>query len=303
MNFDLVQILTRAGQITWKHKILWAFFALPLLASFLGLPFIAISTSLLAANNGELPAPLALLLAVVFFVLVIFMSLISMTLSAFAMSAVTAGIVRAERGADRLTMAELIESGRQFFLRILGVMAVIGLTVGLAFFIFFLLMIALILVTMGIASICMQPIMLLLSPLSFLLMAVTESAQAAVVTENMNVMDAIKRGWNVVKENIWKYLILVLIVYFGSSILMSLIMFPMMLPMMAAPLFVGAASPDEFSPTAIAAVFACFICLFFPVIAILQSAIGMFMKSSLCITYLRLTAPQTAASAAVPPGN
>ena len=38
MTIDLGAILTRAWQITWKHKVLWVISMLPLLITFLFLP-------------------------------------------------------------------------------------------------------------------------------------------------------------------------------------------------------------------------------------------------------------------------
>jgi len=40
MNFDYGELFTRAGQIAWKHKILWLFSALPTLLSFTIFPVV-----------------------------------------------------------------------------------------------------------------------------------------------------------------------------------------------------------------------------------------------------------------------
>lgn len=39
MTIDIGEVLSRAWQITWKHKILWAITALPVLIIFLAFPF------------------------------------------------------------------------------------------------------------------------------------------------------------------------------------------------------------------------------------------------------------------------
>jgi hypothetical protein len=166
---------------------------------------------------------------------------------------------------------------------------VIGLTVGLAFTIFFMLAFVLTLVTIGMASICLQPIMLLLSPLMFLVIGVTEAAQMAVIVENMSIMDAIKYAVQVVRAHIWKYIIITLIVYVGGSILTSIVIMPLMLPVFIIPFLIGFG--QQISTQIVVLIAVLFFCIFFPVMMLVSSVLGVYMKTSLDITYLRLTSP------------
>jgi hypothetical protein len=146
--------------------------------------------------------------------------------------------------------------------------------------------------TMGIASICLQPIIILITPLSFLVFGVLESAQAAVIVDNMNALDAVKRGMNIVRKNIWKYVILTVIIYVGSSVIMSFFMTPLMVPFFALSFF---SSTQNFDSRMMMVVMLGFMCLFFPLMTAFQSIMMTFMKSALFLSYQRLAKPAESA--------
>ncbi len=50
MNFDVGDVLTRAWQITWKHKVLWVFNMFPVLLSFLFIPIVFIPMFFIGPN-------------------------------------------------------------------------------------------------------------------------------------------------------------------------------------------------------------------------------------------------------------
>lgn len=134
----------------------------------------------------------------------------------------TFGILRAERGEGSTAFMDLVRDGFQHFGRIFSAVLIIQLTIGAIFTVVFLCMTLLSLVTMGLASFCLQPIMLLLTPLSFLTIAVTDGAVIAVIDENLSAWEAVKRAIQVVREHVWKFIILTLIVYLGTTILSSI---------------------------------------------------------------------------------
>ena len=230
-----------------------------------------------------------IILPIIFFVIFGILFVVSFVLGGVSMSATTLGVLQAERGEDGLSFASLLSDSRQYIGRILAVALIIGLTIGLVFTLFFLMVAVLTVVTMGIASICLQPIVILITPLSFLVLGVLESAQAAVIVDDMSALDAVKRGLNIVRENIWKYVIITLIIYVGSSIIMSFFMVPLMAPMFAFSFF---ASSEQFNPRMMEMTLLGFMCLFFPFMVAFQSIVMTFMKSTLFLSYLRLTRPK-----------
>ena len=165
MNFDFGNVLVRAWQIPWKHKSILALLLLPMLLAFLFLPFFIIPIFSLNGNNGFVFTDIAgnvLILAFSIFTGVAW--LFFYVLAIIFRSSAILGVVRAERNEGTLLFLELLRDAVQYFWRILGVTLILGLTVGLAFSVFFMVVFVLTMVTMGIASICLQPIMIFLTP-------------------------------------------------------------------------------------------------------------------------------------------
>jgi hypothetical protein len=290
MNFDLGNILTKSWEIPWKHKSIWGLLALPIVIAFLPfLLFLVFFLILLGLTDGNIPDFIYTGLALIFMLTFLISILVNHAVRTAAMSAATLGIIRADRGEGSTTFMDLLKDGMPYFWRVLGVIMVIGLTISMAFTIFFMLVFVLTLVTFGMASICLQPIMLLLTPLMFLVAGVTEAAQMAVIVEDMSIMDAIKHAVQVVRAHIWKYVIITMIVYVGGSILSTIIFVPLTLPVMVIP-FVMALG-QEMSMQSVALICVLFFGIFFPVMMLVSSVLGVYMKTSLDITYLRLAKP------------
>lgn len=288
MNFDYGNVLARALQVTWKHKSILALALAPMLMSFLFMPLFAVPFFLMSGSDGFVFTDTAgTVLTTAFSIFFVLSLIFSYSLQTLSMSAATLGIVRAERNEGSLLFLDLVRDGIQYFWRILGTMLIIGLTIGMAFFVFFMLMFLLTLVTMGLASFCMQPIMILLTPLLFLMLGLMEGAQVAVVAEGLGAWDAVKRAVQVVRANVWKYVIITIVIYIASTILSTLMMAPLAASMFAFPVMFEMGAESTYG--AMKAVSIAVMCIFMLVAAVIQGVVGTWMKVSLALTYLRLT--------------
>jgi hypothetical protein len=297
MNFDYGALLTRTWQITWRHKVIWLLVALPLVPSFLLLPLIFLPM-LYLAGGGDASDPAGLVYLILILITFLLVIVANYILGAVSSASATLGIVRAERGSGSLRLMDLLQDSLAYFWRVLAIMLIVGLTFGLLSFIFSMLAILLILVTIGMAAICIQPLMILLTPLMFLVVGFLEAANTAVIAGDMQVMDAIRRAWQIVRANIWKYVLITLIVYFGTSILSSFIMVPLMMPAFALPFLMDGSDAGWQLMIATVILFAC---IFFPLMFLLSSISGTFMKASLDLTCLWLIGtPQKTTPAADP---
>ena len=287
MQFDFGEIFSRAWQITWKNKALWVLTALPILVVFLIFPLMFIPIFIGGSNPRQLSGlfenPVFILIIILFEVFIIVAGTI---LQIVSRSSVTLGVLRAEEGIQPVTFMDLLKDGFQYFWRMLGVFALINVSVGLIFSAFFACALALILVTVGMGAICLQPVFILMTPLSLLLISFLEQAEAAVVADGMGVMDAVKRAYELVKTNIWKYALITIVIYFGMTILTSFLMFPIMIPFFA---FSFANINSEAHLRNIIWAPILFSLALMPVIALVQGVAMTYLKSSLMITYLRLT--------------
>jgi hypothetical protein len=278
VNFDYGNILTRAFKLTWKHKSYWLFMTFPILTgSVIFLAFIA-PVFFLEGNEDWMGLIIALWLGVIGLGMIV-----SLIVSTAGMTSLTLGILRAERGEGSTSFMDLVRDGFQYFARSFGVMLIVQLTVGAVFTAFFLCVMALTVVTMGLASICLQPVMLLLTPLSFLVAAVMNGGIVSVIEEDLDALDAVKRALQVVREHVWKFVIITLIVYFGASFLSGIFLAPAMIPAMFAPVAM------EMGEQAFWAAMGSFVCLFFPAMGIYSGIIGAFTTSAIDIAYLQLS--------------
>lgn len=280
MNFDFGDILTRAFRLTWKHKSFWLFMAFPMLvAAFIFLAFVA-PVFFLEGNEDMLGLVMAVWIGVVALgVIAIFLA------SSAGLTSLTLGILRAERGEGSTAFMDLVRDGIPYFWRVLGVIVLIQMTVGLVFSAFFMCAAGLIAVTAGVAAICLMPVMILITPLSYLLTAALNAGIVAVIEEDLGSWDAVKRSLQVIRDHVWKFVLLMLIVYLGTSLLSGIFVVPAMIPSLFAPV---AAEMDE---QAFWLVMGSFVCLFFPAMALYTGIVGAFTTSVVDIAYLRLSRP------------
>ena len=283
MNFDYGNILTRSFQLTWKHKSFWLFTMLPMLIGiFIFSAFIA-PVFLLDGNDDEM----MVLVLVLWVVVMIIGGIASLVAGTAGSASLMLGILRAERGEGSTSFMDLLRDGFQYFGRTLAVILILQFSIGAVITVFFLCVFLLSIVTMGLATICLQPVMILLTPVSFLVIAIMDGALVTLIDEDLGAWDAIKRAFQVVREHVWKFIILTLIVYFGSTILSSIFIFPAMIPAMAAPIFM---ETDIIGPV-MTLIFGAFVCLFFPLMTLFSGIVGTFMTYVLSLSYLRLKRP------------
>lgn len=286
MNFDYGNLLTRTLQISWKHKSLWGILAMPIVISFLMFPFMFGFIYLMEIDMSE---GVRTAITIAYFIFLIVFVLAMIGVQVLNLSAVNLGILRVEKNEGSLKFIDLLKDSIPYFWRQLGVLLIIQLSIGLVFTIFFAFVFFTSVVTMGMATLCLQPIMILLTPLMFLVVGVMEAAHTAIFQEDIQAWDAVKRGLDVVGEHIWKYVIITIIVYFGFTIVSSLMFVPMMIPMMV---FGGIVeSGIEFS-NQIEIFLIAFTCLLFPIVVLFSAFTQLLMKVSLTLTYLRLNVPK-----------
>jgi len=292
MNFDFGEILSRAFQITWKHKILWVFSALPALLSFLIFPFMFVPIFFMDEGSFNNPffidEPVYVFLFIAFGILI---SLLSYVLYGISSSAVTLGVIRADEGVESFTFRGLFDDSRKYWWRVLGVLFLIGLGVSIVFMVIFGCMAVFGAVTIGLGYICMFPLMLLMYPAMLVLYGIIEESQVAVIVDDLGVTDAIRRGWELVRANFWRIVLISLVVYLGISILSSIVMLPLMSPFFFLPFLMDNGQFD-LSPRTMMLFMGGFSLLFIPVVAFVQGIGITFLKSTYTLVYLRLTKPQ-----------
>jgi hypothetical protein len=292
MSFELGDVLTRAIQIAWRNRILWLFSALPSAISFLILPVMIVPMIFFGMDSrGNLLLFENPWFLVLFVAANILISVLAFVLYIVSTCSVTLGVLRAENGEASLSFRGLLGDGMKYFTRILGVGLLFGVGISILFVAIFFGMVLIGVITAGIGFICAQPLILVLYPVMMMAYAFIEEAQAGVVADDMGVLEAIARAWSLIKAHFWRILLITLVVYFGVSILSSIVVLPFMVPFFFFPFFLDA-SQAETGMRSFGLIMAAFGVILLPVMILVQGITITLMKSAYVLVYLRLTRPR-----------
>ena len=226
---DFGNILSRAWRITWKHKALWLFGILASCSgqstySGQGFNFGINGTQL--ADPGTFPpgmerfffqlqrsleniAPEAMLgITLAIFAVAMIFVLVFSVFSVFGRVGLIKGSLLAEAG-ETIAISSLISQSAPFFWRVMGLNILLNIAV--VFVMGFLIFGGLIFsaVTFGIGLLCFIPLICLLVPLSILYYVYIEVANVALISEDLNVIEAARRGYEVLRANLANFALLI----------------------------------------------------------------------------------------------
>jgi hypothetical protein len=200
-------------------------------------------------------------------------------------TATTYGALKVKKGAGKLTLRELFTESWPYFWRVLGLYFIFGGAWFLLIFSFMTVNVFGSALTFGLASLCFVPFFFLTIPIAIVGYSVLELAQAAIIEDDMPTMEAIGHGWRLFRENALNVVLLMVILYFAFSILSSVIVFPLMFPMMLLPM--GLDSSGSFNK-----IMPVFFLVLFPLMFVLTSVVQgilmTFFQSAWAVAYLRL---------------
>jgi hypothetical protein len=237
---DIAKIITRAWEVFWKHKILWVFGLLS--GAIGGLSGVSswfnyrYTFRIMELRPGEVPfsentievirwaVDHAVLFTTGIITAVLLILFLMLLLGAFTSTGIIQGNLLVEAGSEELTFEKLTQAIRPYFWRVVGLNALLGvggmgLVVGLMAILFVLLI-----ATMGIGMLCFFPLICLLVPVMWFLMIVVTQAMIAIVAEDLDIINALKRGWQLVTGRIGPFLLvwlLVMALTFVISIVLS----------------------------------------------------------------------------------
>lgn len=296
MNFNFGEVLTRAWQIIWKHKVLWVFGIFAACSRGNGggsggqgvrggggngpggNPFPQLQQAFEQFGQwiGDHPWVIAL-----FVIAVIVLILVSLFLGTIGRIGLIRGTYQAEQGAERLIFGELFSGSMPYFWRVLG----LSLLIVLLSLLIFVPLILFGVLTAGIGFVCILPLICVLALVLWGVSIVLEQANAAIVIENLSIGDGLRKGWDVVRANIGPVIILALILLVGAGVIGFIFALPIVIAVF--PFIFGVAS-NSTSPIWIAV--AC-CALYFPILLILNGILTAYVQSVWALTYMRLTKP------------
>ena len=293
MNFDFGEVLTRAGQITWKHKILWLSGIILALIGFLSLPISLLfndPATMMITDPAQINERMGSMLLANGLIMLI--SIASIPVYIIGMTIPTLATYRIETGNGQVTFLGLAQDSLRYFWRVLGIFGLIWLGSVAIMMALFACIGVLAVVTFGLATICMFPIFLLFIPIAMAVYAFMEQAISAVVVDDLRLSAAMQRAWDLVKKNIGVMALLSIIIYLGATVVSMVIAVPMMIPMFSSIFSLGTQPPDaQFFENYMRNI-TLWVLAFSPLYALFQGVILTFMQSAWTLTYMRLARPR-----------
>ena len=302
MNFG--EVLSKAWQIIWKHKVLWIFGILAGCANGGSSNF---SYTLNGSDYGKwstnLPPSIQYYFndfsrAIPWIILGIVITLVLVVLAIFLVTIGRIGLVRGVLKADggsnqaikdiKLTFGELFSGSIPYFWRVFGLNLVVGLLVAAVIILIVLAVIFGSILTLGLGLICLLPFICLMIPLGWVIGLIVEQANNAIIIENLGIIDGLSRGWDVFRKNLGSILamgLILLVIGIAAAILIGL---PLLL--VSVPLIIGLMRSgfNDFYWNSLWFSLAC-LCIYLPFLLVLNGMLTAYLKSAWALTYLRLT--------------
>ncbi|MDH3944231.1 MAG: hypothetical protein OEV06_09080, partial [Anaerolineae bacterium] len=101
------------------------------------------------------------------------------------------------------------------------------------------------------------------------------------------VMEALKRGWNVVKDNIGSFVVLGLVLLVGGFILSVILAMPFFAILI--PIIVAAAEGSQDSILGVGLVSLLCVVAYLPILLVVSGIVQAYIKSAWTLTFMRLT--------------
>lgn len=297
---DIGNVLTRAGQIVWKYKVLWIF---GILASCTGAGGTNNRFEFQISGNDRLPFRWDRLpnvfenlsegqtLLIVILVLggLLLLWLLAMALGAIGHAGLIRGTELAEEEAPSLmTWGDLFGESLRYFWRVLGLNLLFGILILVLFGLFITFFFGVAIVTFGIGILCLLPLLCLALPLIWFLQVVLELANVALVVDDVDIFEAIRRAWQVAQANLGNIILMALVLTIAIGwIAGTIISLPMIL--VVAPI-AGGILLDTQQAVRAGWVLAC-LCgaIYLPIFIVLSGILRSYVISAWTLTYMRLT--------------
>jgi hypothetical protein len=302
------EVLSRAWHIIWKYKVLWIFGILAGCGTASG--GASSNSGFRYSSNNRIPpvvtnffqrANEGLILTIIgiIIVVVVLLFIVSIILGTIGRVGLIRGTQLGDKNAEHIAFSELFNESLRYFWRVLGLNLLVGIVLFIIYSILVLAYIVIGVATLFVGFICLLPFVCLLVPLGWFVQVVLEQANVALVVEDTGIMDAIQRGWMVVKTNIGPIILMALILIIGVSLIgggiIALPIGAIILPILGGAIIGGQTAVN----TGLLIAGLCFVA-YLPVLLILSGILRAYTSTAWTLTYLRLTRPATRPAPPIP---
>lgn len=321
MNFNFGDILTRAWNITWKHRALWLFGILASCGTG-GSGFSSSSNFGSGGQNSGTGEPPQFIrdmaqvfnnpdnlvkIVIIIFVILLVLSFIITAVSTIGRIGLIRGTMQAQKN-ETPVMGELFSGGWAYFWRSFWMWALIGfpfafiyLAIGIGFLAGMLAFFAAVgpdeqatrlvsFVPVLFACACFTALF------GIVLGWVGQQAQTALVLENLGIVDSVKRGWGIVRKNIVSIILMSVVlglIHWFASLLIGIPLIIILVPALVAFIVSASRASSELSFTPFIIAGFAMLC-YLPISLTANGILTAFTQSAWTLTYVELTGqPET----------
>jgi hypothetical protein len=314
MNFNFGDVLTRAWQIVWRHRILWIFGILAGCGRG-GSRFNSGGSGSGDGDFGDLPPQVMRFLQFIqenlttFIVAACIVLVLLWALMIFLGTIGRIGLIRgtfqAEAGAERLIFGQLFSESTPYFWRMFGLSLLVALPVliVIAVLVAGLVAFAVSASSGGDPSIGlfgMIPLMIgcfcLLIPVLWVVGMIVRQAENAIVLEDLRVLPSLSRGWEVVRANLGPVILMSIILAVIAGVIGFVLAIPLFLIVLPSMIAFAAGEGQSWTPLVLMGVG---LCIYLPILLVLNGIMTAYIESAWTLTYMRLTAKPPLDSAPV----
>ena len=313
MNFNFGEVLTRAWQIVWKHKVLWIFGVLASCGRSSSGNF---NSNTGGGGNGggfgstpNLP-PQALrwiqtiqenltTFIAVGIAIICLIWIVTIFLGTIGRIGLIRGASQADGGAESLIFGQLFSESIPYFWRMFGLSLIVAIPILVVLAALFVgLIVFAISASQGndafaVGFLAMLPLVIgcfcLLIPVMFVIGMIVHQAERAIVLEEMGVLPALSRGWEVFRNNLGPIILMAIMLAIIGVVVGFVVAIPIIIVVFPAVIAFAVGEARNFTPLIIMGV--CLV-LYIPVSLLLNGIVIAYTESVWTLTYLRLTKPQ-----------
>ncbi|RPI93008.1 MAG: hypothetical protein EHM40_11250 [Chloroflexi bacterium] len=210
------------------------------------------------------------------------------------------GASQADGGTERLNFGQLFSESLPYFWRVFALSLIIALPILFVLGALFAGLIVFAISASGgsdasvVGLVTMVPLFIgcicILIPVGFVVGMIIRQAERAIVLEDMRVMPALSRGWDVFRANLGPIILVAIILVVIGLVVGFIVALPILIVVVPAMMSFMVSQGESSAPLIFMGV--C-ICLYIPVSLLLNGIATAYSESVWTLTYLRLTRPQS----------
>lgn len=309
MSFNFGEVLSRAWQITWKHKVLWIFGILAGCGQGRGGGNSGGRNISYETQGPDLPPQVMrwfeiieaniLTFIGIGIALICLIWIISIFLSTVGRIGLIRGASQADEGTEKLIFGQLFSESLPYFWRIFLLSLLVAIPVLLLLAALFVgLIVFAVAASEGtnagiVGLVTMVPLLIactcILIPVMIVIGMIVRQAERAIVLENLPLLAALSRGWDVFRANLGPIIVMGIILFVIGLVVGFVIAIPVLLLVVPTMMAFVAGEAQDWTPLIVMGVG---LCLYIPIAWLLNGIATAFSESAWTLTYMRLTRPQ-----------